>query len=91
VPRRLAASLVALSLAAAPYPASAHRASGTALSALDLIALEICYTTVLARYYEPVDPARLLGGARTGIVAYLARAGVPDPARSHRRRSSPSG
>jgi carboxyl-terminal processing protease len=56
---------------AAPAPAS--------LSALDVIALEIGYTTVLARYYKPVDPARLLSGARAGIVAYLRGRGVGTP------------
>ncbi|HZO95074.1 MAG TPA: S41 family peptidase [Candidatus Baltobacteraceae bacterium] len=63
-------------------PNARHRGAAppAALSALDLIALEICYTTVLARYYEPVDPAALLGGARTGIVAYLAGRGIPNPA-----------
>lgn len=76
--RRLAAfALAALLLVPPPAGAAAPRAS---LSALDLIALEICYTTVLARYYRPVDPAALLGGARTGIVSYLARRGVANPA-----------
>jgi carboxyl-terminal processing protease len=59
-------------MAGKPAPAS--------LGALDVIALEICYTTVMARYYKPVAPALLLGGARTGIVAYLAGRGVPNPA-----------
>ena len=63
--------------AAAPAP---HRAPRASLGALDVIALEICYTTVLARYYKPVDPAELLAGARRGIVAYLARRGVTNPA-----------
>ena len=74
------AAFVALphSGAAAPAP---HRAPPPAsLGALDVIALEICYTTVLARYYKPVDPATLLGGARNGIVAYLTRRGVTNPA-----------
>jgi carboxyl-terminal processing protease len=75
--RFLALTLAALTFvplrgAAAPTPGS--------LSALDVIALEIGYTTVMARYYKPVDPAALLGGARTGIVAYLASRGIPDPA-----------
>jgi carboxyl-terminal processing protease len=34
----------------------------------------------MARYYKPVDPAALLGGARIGIVAYLAGRGVANPA-----------
>ncbi len=64
---------------AAP-PARPRPAAAGSLSALDLIALEICYTTVLARYYQPVDPALLLGGARTGIVAYLRGRGIANPA-----------
>jgi carboxyl-terminal processing protease len=47
---------------------------------LDVIALEICYTTVMARYYKPVDPSLLLSGARAGIVAYLRGRGVAQPA-----------
>jgi carboxyl-terminal processing protease len=79
--RSLALVLAALLLlpgrtAAAP----AHRAAPPAsLGALDVIALEICYTTVLARYYAPVDPAALLAGARSGIVAYLVSRGVANP------------
>lgn len=60
--------------AAAPAP---PRGS---LSALDVIALEIGYTTVMARYYRPVDPAVLVGGAHTGIVAYLTGIGIANPA-----------
>jgi carboxyl-terminal processing protease len=79
---RLVALLTAGSLlcccpaGAAPSRTDAARAS---LGALDVIALEICYTTVLARYYQPVDPAALLAGARAGIVAYLASRGVSNP------------
>jgi carboxyl-terminal processing protease len=66
-----------------PFPsvaASARLPARASLGALDVIALEICYTTVMARYYKPVQPAALLGGARIGIVAYLAKLGVADPA-----------
>jgi carboxyl-terminal processing protease len=49
------------------------------LSALDVIALEICYTTILARYYKPVDPALLSAGARTAIVHYLRSRGIAKP------------
>ena len=59
-----------------PVPASAP----ASLGALDVIALEICYTTVMARYYKPVDPAVLLAGARRGLTAYLTSRGVA-PAR----------
>jgi len=64
-------ALLRLPAAAAP-PAS--------LSVLDVIALEIGFTTILARYYKPVDPALLLSGARRGIVAYLRGRGVANPA-----------
>jgi len=82
VPRRLVALLAAGSLlcccpaGAAPSRTDATRAS---LGALDVIALEVCYTTVMARYYQPVDPAALLAGARAGIVAYLKSRGVGNP------------
>jgi carboxyl-terminal processing protease len=56
-----------------------RHAPPASLGALDVIALEICYTTVMARYYQPVDPAALLAGARSGIVAYLASRGVTNP------------
>jgi carboxyl-terminal processing protease len=78
VARRLAA-LVLAALAFAPLCGTAAPAPAS-LSALDVIALEIGYTTVMARYYKPVDPAALLAGARTGIVAYLVGQGISDPA-----------
>lgn len=65
-----------------PSPAAAGPAgrAPAALSALDVIALEIGYTTIMARYYRPVDPGLLLRGARNGIVAYLAGRGIAEPA-----------
>ncbi len=80
--RRIAtlAFVLALLLPHGGAAAPAHRAAAPAsLGALDVIALEICYTTVMARYYQPVEPAALLAGARTGIVAYLASRGVANP------------
>jgi carboxyl-terminal processing protease len=68
-----ALALTAVPCAAPAAPASAPRAT---LGALDVIALEICYTTIMARYYRPADPAALLAGARTGIAAYLAARGI---------------
>ncbi len=84
VPRRLAlaaAVAVAFAVFVPPRgaPARAAAAPRASLGALDVIALEICYTTVMARYYRPVDPAALLAGARDGIVAYLASRGVAGP------------
>ena len=67
--------------AAAPprHAAPARTAAPASLGALDVIALEICYTTILARYYKPVEPGDLLAGARGGIVAYLVSRGVANP------------
>ncbi len=61
---------------------TAHRKAAppsivTPVSALDLIELQISYTTILARYYEPVEPRTLVAGARSGIAAELAKDGVP--------------
>ncbi len=83
VPRRLlaliAAALVALPCSGAAAVAPRRAPAPASLGALDVIALEICYTTVLARYYRPVDPAALLAGARGAIVAYLVSRGIPNP------------
>lgn len=81
MPRRVAAAVLAILVAVLPAgTAAAHAQRAPAsLGALDVIALEICYTTVMARYYQPVDPAALLAGARTGIVAYLTSRGVANP------------
>ncbi len=46
------------------------------LSALDLIELQIGYTTLLATFYRPVTPQTLAGGARTGLGAYLLARGL---------------
>jgi carboxyl-terminal processing protease len=61
-------------------PGSAAASAPASLSALDVIALEIGFTTIMARYYKPVDPALLLSGAHSGIVGYLRRRGVAKPA-----------
>ncbi len=75
--RSTLALLLALTLTGvAPTP---PRAPAPALNALDLISLEIVYTTLLARYYKPIAPARLLAGARNGLVAYLYSRGITDP------------
>jgi carboxyl-terminal processing protease len=73
------AALVLLPSRAGGAPARGPAAPRASLGALDVIALEICYTTVMARYYQPVDPAVLLAGARRGVVAYLASRGVSNP------------
>ena len=71
----LLAFFIALTLPGRPVNA----ATGSPLSGLDVIELEIAYSTMMARYYQPISPQRLLGGARTGIVAYLHARGVADP------------
>jgi carboxyl-terminal processing protease len=85
MPARLLVALAA-ALAILPLPGAAAQRrpapsapAPASLGALDVIALEICYTTVMARYYQPVDPALLLAGARGGIVAYLRSRGVANP------------
>ena len=74
--------LLALALACllAGVPAQAAAPTRAALSTLDVIALEIGYTTVLARYYKPVDPSALYAGARRGLIAYLKTRGIGQPA-----------
>ena len=79
--RPILALLLALALPGMPSaPVSAAKpAAAPALNALDLISLEIVYTTLLARYYKPIAPGRLLAGARNGLVAYLYSRGITDP------------
>jgi carboxyl-terminal processing protease len=74
--KRLAlAAVAAFTIAAAP-PA---KPAPVNLSMLDILELDICYTTMMARYYKPVTGAQLLGGARTGMLAYLRSRGIADP------------
>lgn len=73
--RRPFVALIAVALLAAPA-----QGAPASLSSLDVISLEIAYTTVLARYYKPVQPATLLAGARNGMVAYLRSRGIASPA-----------
>jgi carboxyl-terminal processing protease len=72
---RLAALVVAFGIALAGVPAGSApmRAS---ISALDVIELQIGYTTILARYYKPVAPRTLVDGARTGIASVLRDHGI---------------
>lgn len=71
---------LAVAAAAAVLTVAPAHAAPASLSPLDFISLEIAYTTVMARYYRPVSGATLLGGARTGLVAYLRSRGVAAPA-----------
>ncbi len=75
---RVVAALAALAVLSVPSPGAGAtaRVAPASLGALDVIALEICYTTIMARYYQPADPAGLLAGARSGIIAYLASRGI---------------
>lgn len=50
----------------------------TDLSALDLLELQIGYTTLLATYDGPVTPREIAGGARDGVAAYLVSRGIDD-------------
>jgi carboxyl-terminal processing protease len=67
---RAAAAPIASRAAAPPY----------AISAYDLIELQISYTTLLARFYRPLAPRVLVDGARTGIAAELLAHGIANAA-----------
>jgi carboxyl-terminal processing protease len=58
-------------VAAAPPPST--------LTGLDIIELEIAWTTLMSQYYRPLSGVQLLEGARTGLVSYLKSRGVADP------------
>jgi hypothetical protein len=73
---RRALLATALLCALLAQPGRAARLTGAPVSALDLIELQISYTTMLARYYRPVAPRTLVDGARTGIAAELVAGGV---------------
>jgi carboxyl-terminal processing protease len=47
---------------------------------IDLVELDMGYTTITDNYYRDVSPQRLLDGARTGMVAYLRGRGIAEPA-----------
>ncbi len=85
----LRATIAAVSLAAmlasmlATRPGYSARAAGrditsASISAYDLIELQIAYTTLLAVYYEPIEPRTLVDGARNAIARELAARGVRD-------------
>jgi len=74
--RRLSAAAFACALVAGGARAAAPPVATTAISPLDLIELQISYTTLLARYYKPVSPRTLADGARTGIAAELVARGI---------------
>jgi carboxyl-terminal processing protease len=76
---RAGAAVLALALTLGPGARAASPVT-TDLSALDLIELQIGYTTLLATYYRPVSPRTLAGGARTGVASYLLSRGIADPA-----------
>ncbi len=83
--RRTFAAVVLTALfglaARGPTGAAAQRAAAAAttdLSALDLLELQIGYTTLLATYDGPVTPRQIAGGARDGIASYLLSRGIDD-------------
>jgi len=67
-------------LRAAPASTAPFRAAPASsdLSALDLLELQIGYTTLLATYDGPVTPRQVAGGARDGVAAYLVSRGIDD-------------
>lgn len=74
--KRFGALVAALVCALLALPCGAADLRSAPISALDLIELQIAYTTMLARYYRPVAPRTLVDGARTGIAAELVARGV---------------
>jgi carboxyl-terminal processing protease len=76
VSRRALAAAALLLCALLARPGRAAAPAGGSVSGLDLIELQISYTTMLARYYRPVAPRTLVDGARTGIAAELVASGV---------------
>ncbi len=85
----LALGCAANAVAVAAAPATAARPAngacrGTAkpaIGGLDLLELQISYTTLLARYYLPVDPAVVVRGAREAIASQLKQCGIADTRR----------
>jgi carboxyl-terminal processing protease len=75
---RFLAAVIALVLGTNATAFAAAPVQST-LSGLDIIELEIAYTTLMAAYYRPLTGAQLLDGARTGIIAYLKSRGVASP------------
>jgi carboxyl-terminal processing protease len=61
-------------VAAAPAPRA--QAIQGSFSPLDLIELQIAYTTLLAVYYRAIPPRVLVDGARTGIASGLLASGI---------------
>ena len=49
------------------------------VSIVDLIDLDMGYTTLADQYYRTLSPQLLLDGARVGMVAYLRGRGIADP------------
>jgi carboxyl-terminal processing protease len=72
----VAAVSIALVAGRSSLTTSASVLAPAELTALDLIELQIGYTTLLATYYRPVSARTLAGGARTGIAAYLVSRGI---------------
>ncbi|MGH7729054.1 MAG: hypothetical protein ACREM2_09705, partial [Vulcanimicrobiaceae bacterium] len=68
-------------VAAKPFALAAARVAAPQpdLTGLDLIELQIGWTTIFARSYRPVTAAQLAGGARTGVAAYLFSRGIGSP------------
>ena len=74
-----AALALALSSGATAASAAAGAPAPGTLTGLDIIELEIAYTTLMSQYYKPLSGAQLLEGARGGLIAYLKSRGVSAP------------
>lgn len=73
-----AAALALVLLARAPFALASTPAQST-LTGLDIIELEIAWTTLMSQYYRPLTGVQLLEGARSGLIAYLKTRGVKNP------------
>ena len=71
------AALVLVLLSRASVFAAAP--TSNTLTGLDIIELEIAWTTLMSQYYRPLSGVQLLEGARAGVVSYLKSRGVANP------------
>ncbi|TAM62419.1 S41 family peptidase [bacterium] len=75
--RITSALMVAAALLAVPLiPAAATSATAPVLSSGEQQELETSYARATNEFYKKVDPQLLLDGARSGMLAYLVKAGV---------------
>jgi carboxyl-terminal processing protease len=53
--------------------------ASTSVSLLDLVEVDLAWTTIADHFDRPVTPQRLLDGARTGLIAELRARGIAHP------------